>query len=194
MIFRLIPDIKSIRALVQGIVYVKVKPGNLQQTIASVQKAVETVAGNVPPEYHFLDEEYERLYRSETRMSTIFNYAAILAVLIACIGLLGLSSFLLEQRTKEVGIRKVLGASESALVFRLSKEFIIGVSLANLIAWPIAWYLMNGWLQNFAYRIDLTPWPFLIAALSAVVIALFTVSWQAIRAATANPVESLRYE
>jgi putative ABC transport system permease protein len=105
-----------------------------------------------------------------------------------------LASFSCEQRTKEVGIRKVLGASISSVMVMLTKDFTKWVVLANVIAWPIAWYAVNKWLQNFAYRIDITIWPFVLAGTSALAIAMFTVSWQAIRAATANPVKSLRYE
>jgi putative ABC transport system permease protein len=117
-----------------------------------------------------------------------------LTVFVACLGLFGLASFTAEQRTKEIGIRKVLGASVSGLVLLLSKEFMALVALANLIAWPIAYYAMNRWLQGFAYRIELGPGVFILGGVLALVIALLTVSAQAIRAARANPVEALRYE
>jgi putative ABC transport system permease protein len=109
-------------------------------------------------------------------------------------GLLGISCLSNEHRTKEIGIRKVVGASSLTILFMLIKDLAKYVIFSNLIAWPLAWYVMNKWLQNYAYRIDLTIWPFLLSGLFALVIALLTVSWQAIRAATANPVEALRYE
>ena len=124
----------------------------------------------------------------------IFRYSAIVAIFISTLGLLGLTSITAEQRTKEICIRKVVGASVLNILVIFTQLFTKWVLLANLFAWPIAWYAMNKWLQNFAYRIDLSIWPFLIAGLSALVIAILTVSWQAIRSATTNPVESLRYE
>ena len=148
----------------------------------------------MPSDYHFLDQEYEKLYQTEIRTSTMFSYGTGIAIAIACVGLFGLSSFLIQQRTREIGIRKVLGASEPGLVFKLSGEFSGWILLANVIAWPIGWYAMNNWLQNFAYRIDLTIWPFLLSGAAALLIALLTISWQAVRAATANPVKALRNE
>jgi putative ABC transport system permease protein len=121
-------------------------------------------------------------------------FIAIIAIFISCLGLFGLASFSCEQRTKEIGIRKVLGASITNVMVMLTKDFTKWVLLANIIAWPIAWYVVNKWLQNFAYRIDMTIWPFILAGFSALAIAIGTVSWQAIKAATANPVESLHYE
>ena len=120
--------------------------------------------------------------------------SAGLAIFIACLGLFAFAAFTVEQRTKEIGIRKVLGASVSSVTALLSRDFVQLVLLANLIAWPIAWFAMNRWLQNFAYRIEISWWVFLLAGGLALVIALLTVSVQAIRAALANPVESLRYE
>lgn len=194
IIFRQIPDENSLAALVQGIVYIRFSPGDLQATISSMQVTIQRVVGDLPSEYHFLDQEYEALYSAEARMGTLFNFATIIAIVLASIGLFGLSAFLIEQRTKEIGIRKVLGATESGLVLLLSREFIVGIIVANILAWPVAWYAMHKWLQNFAYRIDLTIWPFIIAGATALVIALVTISWQAIRTARANPMESLRYE
>lgn len=118
----------------------------------------------------------------------------MLAVVIACLGLYGLAAFSAEQRTKEIGIRKVLGASVKNLVGLLSKEFLRLVIIANIIAWPLAWYAMNQWLQNFAYRINIAWWVFVLAGGLALLIALLTVAYQAIKAAVANPVKSLRYE
>jgi putative ABC transport system permease protein len=124
----------------------------------------------------------------------LFSYFSGLAIFIACLGLLGLASFSAEQRTKEIGIRKVLGASVASVLALISKDFLKLVMVANLIAWPLAWYAMNRWLQNFAYRVDMSWWVFALAGGLALAIALVTVSTQAIRAALANPVNSLRYE
>jgi putative ABC transport system permease protein len=124
----------------------------------------------------------------------LFSIFSILAIFISCLGLFGLSMFVAERRTKEIGIRKVLGSSVPGIVVLLSRTFVKWVLVANIIAWPIAWFAMNKWLQSFAYRIDLTIWPFLLSGLAALTIALLTVCWQAIRAARANPVEALRYE
>ena len=127
-------------------------------------------------------------------MMSIFSYSAFLAIIVACLGLFGLAAFILELRTKEIGIRKVLGASITGITFMLSKEFILWVLTANLIAFPVAYYLMDSWLQDYAYRINISWWMFFISGGIALVIALATVSFRAIKVATANPVKSLRYE
>jgi putative ABC transport system permease protein len=147
-----------------------------------------------PFEYHFLDQRLDRLYRSETRLLGIFGIFTSLAIFIACLGLFGLVAFTAQQRTKEIGIRKVLGATVANVVALLSKDFVKLVLLANLLAWPVAWYAMHRWLQNFAYRIEISWWVFALAGGLVFFIALLTVSTQAIKAALANPVESLRYE
>ena len=175
-------------------IFVRVKPGNLTGTIDYVENVYKEFNASAPFNYHFLNEDFEKLYRSETRMQIIFSYFAILAIIISCLGLFGLASYIAERRTKEIGIRKVLGASVHGVTILLSKEFINWVLLANVIAWPIAYYFMNNWLQDFAYRITLTIWPFLLSGLIAVLIAIATVSYQSIKAALANPVKSLKYE
>jgi putative ABC transport system permease protein len=134
------------------------------------------------------------LYRADRRIEKIVNTFTVLALFIACLGLFGLVSFVASQRTKEIGIRKVLGATIPGIFVLLSKEFIKWVLMANIIAWPIAYYFMNKWLGEFAYRIDLSIWLFVFSGGLALVIALATVSYQAIKAAIANPVEALRYE
>jgi len=134
------------------------------------------------------------MYKKEDKLGEIFKYFTLLAIFIACLGLFGLASFTTEQRTKEIGIRKVLGASGPNIILLLSKEFTKCVLVASIIAWPIAYYAVNRWLQNFAYRININLWIFLLSAALAFVIVLFTVSFQVIRAAIANPVDSLRYE
>lgn len=147
-----------------------------------------------PFEYRFLDEQLGALYDSEENLGKIFGIFSLLAVVIACLGLYGLAAFSAEQRTKEIGIRKALGASVKNLVGLLSKEFLKLVIIANIIAWPVAWYAMNRWLENFAYRINIAWWVFILAGTLALAIALLTVAYQAIKAAVANPVKSLRYE
>jgi predicted permease len=147
-----------------------------------------------PFEFHFLDETIDNLYAAEKKMSSIFRYFTFLAIFIACLGLFGLASYTTEQRTKEIGIRKVLGASGTDIVLMLTKDFTKLVLLATLIAWPVAYVVMDRWLKIFAYHISIGFVPFILAAVLALVIAWLTVSYQAIRAAIANPADSLRYE
>ena len=147
-----------------------------------------------PFSYLFSDEEYQKLYKSEQVITKLANYFAFLAIFISCLGLLGLAMFTAEQRTKEIGIRKILGASIVSLFALLSKEFLLLVALALIIASPVAWWMMNTWLLEYAYHIQITWWTFLLASGIAIVIALVTVSFQATKAAVANPVKSLRTE
>jgi putative ABC transport system permease protein len=141
-----------------------------------------------------MDEEFDRLYKSEIRIVKVIGYFTGLAIFIACLGLFGLSAFMSEQRRKEIGIRKVLGASITNVVLMLSKDFVKWVIIANVLAWPAAYYAMNNWLQDFAYKVDITIYVMVLSGLLAVFIALLTVSWQAFRAARTNPVNTIRYE
>ncbi|ULT22665.1 FtsX-like permease family protein [Sphingobacterium sp. E70] len=141
-----------------------------------------------------MDQKFDTLYKTDIRQQRILGLFAGLAIFIACLGLYGLASFTATKRNKEIGIRKVLGASISGVVALLSKDFMKPVLIALLIASPIAWWIMNKWLENFAYRINIQWWMFVAAGLIAICIALVTVSWQALRAAIANPVDSLRDE
>ena len=181
---------------VQSIDYftVRVEQGELASTLEQLETVLHQVDQKHLFEYHFLDSQWELFYREDIIRETIFLIGAALAILIGCLGLFGLATFAAEQRTKEVGIRKVLGASVTSIVLMLSKDFLKLVLLAALIAFPIAWYFMQQWLQDFAYRIELSWWIFALAGLSAILIALFTVSFKAIKAAVANPVKSLRSE
>ncbi len=163
-------------------------------TLAYIEKTWQKIFPNSPIEYDFLDKNLDALYKSELKLGVLFTLFSLLSIIIACMGLYGLSLYSAERRTKEVGVRKVLGASVTGVVILLSKEFAKWVLVANLIAWPAAYFLMNKWLLNFAYRIDISPWMFIIAGITALAIAMITTSFHAIRAATANPVESLRYE
>jgi putative ABC transport system permease protein len=147
-----------------------------------------------PFEYVFLDDDLDQLYKTEWRTGQLMSAFSILSIIIACLGLFGLVAFSAEQRTKEIGIRKVLGASSARIVFAYSIEFTKWVILANVIAWPVAYYIMSKWLENFAYRTRIALWTLVLAAVLALLIALFTVTFQVVRAALANPVDSLRYE
>ena len=147
-----------------------------------------------PLEYEFLDENFAKLYASEVRTQQIFSAFAIIAIIIASLGLFGLSAFVIEQRTKEIGIRKVLGASVQNVLLLVSRDFILLVGIAFIISIPVTWWAMHAWLQDFAYRIHIGWWIFALAGVTAVLIALLTISFQAIKAAIANPVKSLRTE
>ncbi|NIR47061.1 FtsX-like permease family protein [candidate division KSB1 bacterium] len=173
---------------------VRLQPGDLADGIAAVQQLWEEFVPQQPFEYSFLDQDYQQIYDKEQRVARIFGTFSALAIFIACLGLFGLAAFTAEQRTKEIGIRKVLGATVTGIVGLLSKDIAKLVLAANLIAWPLAYYGMNKWLQNFAYRTDFDWWIFLLAGGLALAIALLTVSTQAVKAALTNPVESLRYE
>lgn len=174
--------------------FIKIKPRDILATIAYVKNTyLESYPGN-SFNHFFLDEYFNRQYQADQRFGVIFGLFAFLGVLLACLGLFGLSFFTIAQRTKEIGVRKVLGASVPAIFALLSKDFAKPVLQANLIAWPIAWYAINEWLEEFTYRIEIVWWMFVVAGVLTLFIALLTVSWQAIRAALANPVEALRYE
>jgi putative ABC transport system permease protein len=173
---------------------VRIKPGDVPKTIALLRDVFERNTTTQPFDFFFLDDDFNALYRKERRTGEIFGAFALVAVVIACLGLLGLAAFSVERRTKEIGIRKVLGASAPRLALRLGREFLGLVLIANLIAWPIAYYAMSRWLQDFAYRIGLSAWPFLLAAAGALVVAFVTVGTQTFRATAADPVETLRYE
>ena len=172
----------------------KIDARHTDEAINHLQKIWKTLLPDIPLEYSFVDENIEKQYGNEHKMQGIFYGFAGLSLLIACLGLFGLSIFVVERRVKEIGIRKVLGASIASVFALLSKEFLLLVSLALVIASPIAWWMMNNWLQDYAFRINISWWIFLLAAITAILIALVTVSFQAIKAAIANPVKSLRTE
>jgi putative ABC transport system permease protein len=147
-----------------------------------------------PFNYSFMDDDFSKIYTAEQQTGKLFITFAVFAIFIGCLGLFGLVTYAAEQRTKEIGVRKVLGASVGGIVTMLSKDFAILVLIASVIAIPIAWWAMYEWLKSFAYRIDVSWWAFLVADVAAILIALITVSFQAIKAAVANPVKSLRTE
>jgi putative ABC transport system permease protein len=177
-----------------GSFIVKIESGNIRSTVGELESVWHGIVPNWPFVNRFLDDDYEALYRSEERTGVLFSSFAVIAIVIACLGLFGLSAFVIEQRTKEIGIRKTLGASVPGIVGLLSKKYLALVLLANIVAWPLAYFSMNRWLEDFAYRVDIGPGTFLVTGSAAIVIALLTVSLQAVRAALANPVEALRYE
>lgn len=171
-----------------------IKPGYIEKAMPVMQSKWKNFAPEVPFEYSFLDKDFEALYRSEERMASVLGIFTSLSILVACLGLFGLSVYTAERRTKEIGIRKVLGASTRGVVILLSKDFLKLVGLSAVVAFPIAWWAMHNWLQDFAYRVSIEWWVFVLAGVLAVVIALCTVSFQAVKAAIANPAKSLRTE
>ena len=173
---------------------IRIRPYDIPGTLEFLKEKWQEYRSNYPFQYYFIDENFDSQYQAEEKLYRIVSYFAFIAILIACLGLFGLASYTAEQRTKEIGIRKVLGASVSGIALLLSKEFTKWVVVANIVAWPIAYFLMNRWLQNFAYRIDLSIWIFIFSGMIAILIAIITVSSQSMKAATSNPVDSLRYE
>lgn len=166
----------------------------MQQTVQDIRETWHKHIADWPFEYRFLDADIDRAYRSEQRFGQLILYFSILAIFIACLGLFGLASYSTQQRTKEIGVRKVLGASVSTIVMLLVKEFTRWVLVANLIALPVTYYIMSRWLHSYAYRIEIGMDVFLLTAAAAFLIALLTVSYQSVNAALANPIKSLRYE
>lgn len=177
-----------------GQVIVRTQAGQTREAIASMEKAFKKFNPRFPFSYKFTDQEFAAQYNGENVVSKLANYFAFLAIFISCLGLFGLAMFTAEQRTKEIGVRKVLGASVVNITAMLSKDFLKLVLISALIAFPLAWYLMKNWLQKYAYRIEIQWWFFLIAGIAAIAIALLTVSYQSIRAALMNPIKSLKTE
>ncbi|MEX1054586.1 MAG: FtsX-like permease family protein, partial [Rhodothermales bacterium] len=166
----------------------------LSSTLGFLEDQWKAVAGDVPFSYQFLDDAFDELYRTEQRLSQVFAAFAGIAIFISCLGLFGMFTFAAEQRTKEIGIRKVMGASVRQIVRLLSKDFVLLIGIALVPAIPVAYFVMSRWLENFAYHIELTGGVFLIAGLTSLAIAVATVGYQAVKAAMADPVKSLRYE
>jgi ABC-type antimicrobial peptide transport system permease subunit len=177
-----------------NIMHVRTTATNASDAIAIVEKQYKKYAGNIPFSYNFLDKAFEAQYKSEQRAGTLFNVFAGIAIFISCLGLFGLATYTAQVKTKEIGIRKVLGASVAGIVQLVSKDFLKLVITAIVIATPVAWWAMNKWLQGFEYRVSVAWWVFALAGVLASLIALLTVSFQAIKAAIANPVKSLRTE
>jgi len=174
--------------------FVRIKPGNPAPALEAMQKAWKEVVADLPFKYNFLDESLDNFYKSERKWSSIIGWAGAISVFLACLGLFGLAALAAINRTKEIGIRKVLGASVTSITKLLSKDFLKLVMIAAVIAFPVSWWAMHNWLQDFAYRISISWWVFAISGLLAMIIAFVTISFQSIKAAVANPVKSLRTE
>jgi putative ABC transport system permease protein len=172
----------------------RIQPGKAEAIISDISNKWKSLNTGTPFSYRFLDESFNNMYRAEQQVGRVAVAFAVLAVIIACLGLFGLATYMAEQRTKEIGVRKVLGATVNNIVVMLSRDFLILIALASVIAFPIAWWAMSAWLQDFEYRVDVGWWIFLVSAMIALVVALCTISFQAIRAALSNPVKSLRTE
>jgi ABC-type antimicrobial peptide transport system permease subunit len=173
---------------------IKLTTTNIASSMQSIKNVWQQTFPNYVYEYRFLDEKIASFYKQENQLSQLYKIFAAIAIFLSCLGLYGLASFMAVQRIKEVGIRKVLGATSANIVYLFSKEFVILIAIAFAIAAPIAWYYMHQWLQNYAYRIDVNWLIFLAGGIAAIFIALATISFQAIKAAMANPVKSLRTE
>ena len=178
----------------KGLLTVKLSSNDLTNTVASIEEKWKAVLPNEPFDYYFLDEFFDRQYRADERFGyLIFNFS-MLAIIISCLGLFGLVAYSTVQRRREIGIRKVIGASVMGIVKLLSKEFLKLVGLAIIVASPLAWLVMNYWLEDFAYQIEIQWWVFVMAGTMVLTIALLTVGFHAIKAANINPVKSLRTE
>ena len=177
-----------------GGLIVKIKTADVKGFLGSLRTQWNSFSPKGPLEYNFLDDTFAALYVNEQRTQKIFSAFAILAIIIASLGLFGLSAFVMEQRTKEIGIRKALGASVQQVLLLVSREFLILVAIAFIISIPVTWWAMHKWLQDFAYRMNINVWVFVGAGIMVLMIAFLTISFQAIKAATANPVKSLRTE
>ncbi len=188
------PLILVLRPEEENTMFARIAPGSTTAAVAAVEQVVKRHNPAFPFEYHFLDEDFEKMYKSEAVMGQLTTYFAGVAIFISCLGLFGLALFTAEQRTKEIGIRKVLGASITSIVYMLSKDFLRLVLIANLIALPLSWYLMDSWLSDYAFRTELSWWIFAAAFLSTIVIAMLTLSFHAVKTAINNPVTSLRTE
>jgi putative ABC transport system permease protein len=172
----------------------KIRTADVAGTIAYINNVWNKFSPGYPLDYKFMDETYGAMYKAEEKLASLIWIFTIMAIIVGCMGLFGLAAFSAEQRTKEIGIRKVLGASLFNIVGLLSKSFVRLVIISSLLAFPIAWWAMNKWLEDYTYRIQIGWWVFLVAGLAALAVALLTVSFQAIKAAVANPVKSLRTE
>jgi putative ABC transport system permease protein len=186
MVFRLIPA--------STFFAFKTEADNSKNVIAALERPWKEFFPGNPMNYFFLDQFFNRQYDSDIKFGRVFGLFTLLAIFVACLGLFGLASFMTIQRTKEIGIRKVLGSSISGIILLLSKGFIQLVLIANLIAWPLAWWIMNKWLESFPYRIEINFILFVLAGLGVVIIAFLSVGFQTLKAALINPAETLKYE
>jgi putative ABC transport system permease protein len=188
------PLVISVNPNMFNYLYVKLTPGDQFAALDHIREVCERIEPAFPCEIHFLDEELDNLYRSEKRMGSILNIFTGFALFVACLGLFGLVSFTTERRTREIGIRKVLGATAAGILRMISREYMFLILLANFAAWPLSYLIMKRWLQGFAYRIDMNPWIFIYAAGLTLLVGLFSIGLKSYRAAAANPADSLRSE
>lgn len=175
-------------------VCVKVSPDNISSTIASIKNAIDTIAPDYPFDFRFLDEDLDSLYESEERTGILLTYVMGLTIFISCLGLLGLASYSAEQRTKEIGIRKVLGSSVLQIIILMSKDFAKWVLIANFIAWPIAYLVMQKWMGRFAYKMGISLGTFILAGVITLLIAQLATIYHSAKSAYTHPVKALRYE
>jgi putative ABC transport system permease protein len=176
------------------LVFIKVAGNKIPEALANIKKTFKKYASDYPFRYEFLDAAFNRQYASETQLKRLFNLFSSLAIIVACLGLFGLASFTAEQRTKEIGIRKVLGATTSGIITLTTKDFFKWIAVANLISWPVGYYLMSQWLKSFVYRIHIGLGVFALAAGLTLLITFITIIYQTMKTALANPVNSLRFE
>ncbi len=188
------PQSHQLKSALAAYLLIKIQGSDIQTCLQSVKATIEKIAPESLFVYSFLDQDLNRLYDSEQRMSNLFKAFALFAIFISCLGLFGLSSYSAQLRVKEIGIRKTLGASLPSIVQLLSKKYVAWILIANVIALPLGWIYVSDWLRNFAYRTPIGSLPFIMTILISIGLAFFTVSYHALRAALANPVESLRYE
>jgi len=193
-LYKIAPMVLTLRPYQFSHISAKIHLEEVSRVLTFLEAKWREFAPEYPFEYAFVDEEFDRYYNFERRQGQLFTYCSILAIFISCMGIFGLASFTAEKRTKEIGIRKVLGASVGGIVVLLSKEFVKWVLVANIIGWPVAYFVMNKWLQTFAYRVDISVWMFAFSSFLVLIIALLTVSYQSIKTAIADPINSLRYE
>jgi putative ABC transport system permease protein len=175
-------------------IIVRIKPGDIKESMKSIEKSWDQVMPGFPFDYTFVDRDFDNLYKTEERMAMLMQYFAIVSIIIACVGLFGLAGFTTVQKTKEIGIRKVMGASVGSILILFSKETIRLMLISSIIACPIAWWILHKWLQDFAYKTDLDLWIFVGAGVVSLIIALVSIAWQAVKAATTNPADILKYE
>lgn len=183
----------SNKAEYSNMISIKIGPKNMAGTLDLLKEKWREIDPSRPLDFFFLEDSFDNQYRAEEKLNDIFASFTIFAIFIACLGLFGMASFIAEKRTKEIGIRKVLGASVSGIVVLLSKNFVKLILIANLIAWPIAYLSMNSWLQSFAYRRGIDIWIFILTGVLSLGTALITVSYQSIKAAISNPVDAIKY-
>ncbi|MFC1493600.1 ABC transporter permease, partial [candidate division KSB1 bacterium] len=175
-------------------IFIKIDGENTTETLTYLQNKWQDFSPNYPFDYEFMEDRFKSQYSDEERTGNIFRYFTFLAIFISCLGLFGLASYMAERRTKEIGIRKVLGATVSIIIRLLSREFLILIVISNILAWPVSYLAMNNMLSDYAYRTSMPIWIFAVSGLLTVVIALLTVSFQAVKAALTNPVSALKYE